>query len=151
MTLVALSFLTDGVTLSMLCAAAGLVFAVFLIFKVIKASPGNARMQEIAGAIQEGAKAYLNRQVVTISSIAAVIFVLLFFFKDHPTAIGFVVGAACSLAAGFIGMRIAVLADNRTTQAATVSRTGAMRVDFNGGAVPGPHVAGPARLRVSLC
>ena len=70
MNLLALSFLTSGVSLSMLCAAAGLVFAFFLIFAVIKSSPGNARMQEIAGAIQEGAKAYLNRQVVTISAIA---------------------------------------------------------------------------------
>ena len=78
MTLLALSFLTSGVSLSMVCAAAGLVFAFFLIFAVIKSSPGNARMQEIAGAIQEGAKAYLNRQVMTISAIAVVIFILLF-------------------------------------------------------------------------
>ena len=68
MTLLALSFLSSGILLSMLCAVAGLVFAFFLIFAVIKASPGNARMQEIAGAIQEGAKAYLNRQVITISA-----------------------------------------------------------------------------------
>ncbi len=121
----------------MVCAATGLVFAFFLIFAVIRASPGNERMQEIAGAIQEGAKAYLNRQVITISSIAVVIFILLFIFKDHPTAIGFLVGAACSFSAGFIGMRIAVLANTRTTQAATKSRTAAMRVAFNGGAVTG--------------
>ena len=150
MTLLALSFLSSGITLSMLCAVAGLVFAFFLIFSVIKASPGNARMQEIAGAIQEGAKAYLNRQVITISAIAVVIFILLFFFKDHPTAIGFVVGAACSLAAGFIGMRIAVLANTRTTQAATKSRTAAMRVAFNGGAVTGLLVVGLALLSVGI-
>src|SRR5450432_1074606 len=149
MTLLALSILDSGVSLAMLCAAAGLVFAFILIFSVIRASPGNARMQEIAGAVQEGAKAYLHRQVVTISAIAAVIFVLLFIWKDHATAIGFVVGAACSLSAGFIGMRIAVLANTRTTQAAaTKSRTAAMRVAFNGGAVTGLLVVGLALLSV---
>jgi K(+)-stimulated pyrophosphate-energized sodium pump len=150
MTLLALSFLTSGVMLSMLCAGAGLVFAFFLIFAVIKASPGNARMQEIAGAIQEGAKAYLNRQVMTISAIALVIFILLFIWKDHATAVGFLVGAVCSLSAGFIGMRIAVLANSRTTQAATKSRTTAMRVAFNGGAVTGLLVVGLALLSVGI-
>ena len=150
MTLLALSFLTSGVSLSMVCAVAGLVFAFFLIFAVIKSSPGNARMQEIAGAIQEGAKAYLNRQVITISAIAVVIFILLFIWKDHATAVGFLVGAACSLSAGFIGMRIAVLANTRTTQAATKSRTAAMRVAFNGGAVTGLLVVGLALLSVGI-
>ncbi len=146
----ALSILDSGVWLSMLCAVAGLAFAYFLILSVIKASPGNARMQEIAGAIQEGAKAYLNRQVMTISSIAVVIFILLFIWKDHATAAGFVIGAACSLAAGFIGMRIAVLANTRTTQAAMTSRTAAMRVAFNGGAVTGLLVVGLALLSVGI-
>ncbi|MEO6871387.1 MAG: sodium-translocating pyrophosphatase [Chthoniobacterales bacterium] len=146
----ALTILDSGIYLAMLCAVGGLVFAYFLILSVIKASPGNARMQEIAGAIQEGAKAYLNRQVVTISSIAVVIFILLFIFKDHPTAVGFVIGAVCSLAAGFIGMRIAVLANVRTTQAATTTRTAAMRVAFNGGAVTGLLVVGLALLSVGL-
>ena len=94
MTFLALSLLTSGISLSLLCAAVGLIFAFILIFTVVKSSPGNARMQEIAGAIQEGAKAYLNRQVITISSIAVVIFLLLFFFKDHASAVGFVVGAS---------------------------------------------------------
>ncbi len=153
MTLFALSFLSSGITISMLCAVAGLVFAFFLILAVSKASPGNARMQEIAAAIQEGAKAYLNRQVITISAIATVIFVLLFLFmKDGAgaTAIGFLIGAFCSLVAGYIGMRIAVLANVRTTQAASSSRTKALRVAFNGGAVTGLLVVGLALLSVGI-
>nr|MBA2743392.1 sodium-translocating pyrophosphatase [Chthoniobacterales bacterium] len=107
-------------------------------------------MREIAGAIEEGAKAYLHRQVVTISAIAAVIFILLFIFKDGATAVGFLIGASCSLAAGYIGMRIAVLANVRTTQAASSSRTAALRVAFNGGAVTGLLVVGLALLSVAI-
>ena len=150
MTPLAFSMLHSGVTLSMVCAVLGLVFAFGLIQRVIAASPGNERMREIAGAIQEGAKAYLNRQVITISAIAAVIFVLLLIFKDKTTAIGFVIGAFCSLAAGYIGMRIAVLANVRTTQAATTSRGAALRVAFNGGAVTGLLVVGLALLSVGI-
>jgi K(+)-stimulated pyrophosphate-energized sodium pump len=150
MTPLALSLINSGIAISMGCAIAGLVFAFVLILAVIKKSPGNERMKQISSAIQEGAKAYLNRQVVTISSIAVVIFLLLFFFKDHSTAVGFVIGAACSLAAGYIGMRIAVLANVRTTQAATTSRTGAMRAAFNGGAVTGLLVVGLALLSVGI-
>jgi len=134
----------------MLCAVIGLVFAFFLIITVIRRSPGNEKMREISAAVQEGAKAYLHRQVVTISAIAVVIFLLLFFFKDHPTAIGFVIGAFCSLAAGYIGMRIAVLANVRTTQAASIARTAALRIAFNGGAVTGLLVVGLALLAVSI-
>src|SRR6184192_764083 len=105
MILVALSLLNSGVPLSMLCAVIGLAFAFFLIATVIRKSAGNERMRQISAAVQEGAKAYLNRQVVTISAIAVIIFILLFIFKDHLTAIGFIVGAFCSLSAGFIGMR----------------------------------------------
>jgi K(+)-stimulated pyrophosphate-energized sodium pump len=150
MTILALNLLESGVHLSMFCAVIGLAFAFFLIAAIKRLSPGNERMRQISAAVQEGAKAYLNRQVITISAIAVVIFVLLFFFKDHPTAIGFVVGAFCSLSAGFIGMRIAVLANVRTTQSATKSRTAALRVAFNGGAVTGLLVVGLALLAVSI-
>ena len=146
----AFSLLDSGVHLSMLCAAIGLAFAFFLITAVIRKSAGNERMQQISAAVQEGAKAYLNRQVVTISAIAVVIFILLFIFKDHPTAIGFVIGAFCSLSAGLIGMRIAVIANVRTTQAASQSRTAALRIAFNGGAVTGLLVVGLALLAVSI-
>jgi K(+)-stimulated pyrophosphate-energized sodium pump len=146
----ALNLLDSGVHLSMLCAAIGLIFAFVLIAIVARAPAGNERMREISGAVLEGAKAYLNRQVVTISVIAVVIFILLFVFKDHPTAVGFVVGAFFSLSAGFIGMRIAVIANVRTAQAASVSQTKALRMAFNGGAVTGLLVVGLALLSVSI-
>ena len=150
MTFLALNILHSGVTLSMVCAIAGLAFAFFLIKAVIRLSPGNERMRQIAGAIEEGAKAYLKRQVMTISVIAVVIFILLYIFRDQATAMGFLIGAFCSLAAGYIGMRIAVLANTRTTQAATQSRSAAMRVAFNGGAVTGLLVVGLALLAVGI-
>ncbi|PYJ78925.1 MAG: sodium-translocating pyrophosphatase [Verrucomicrobia bacterium] len=150
MILFGLTILNSGVPLSMLCAVIGLVFAFFLILAIMRHSPGNERMREISAAVQEGAKAYLNRQVKTISVIAVVIFILLLIFKDHPTAVGFVIGAFCSLAAGFIGMRVAVLANVRTAQAASIARLNALRMGFNGGAVTGLLVVGLALLSVSI-
>ena len=150
MILFGLTILNSGVPLSMLCAIIGLAFAFFLILAIMRHSSGNERMREISAAVQEGAKAYLNRQVKTISVIAVVIFILLFIFKDHPTAIGFVIGAFCSLAAGFIGMRVAVLANVRTAQAASIARLNALRMGFNGGAVTGLLVVGLALLSVSI-
>src|SRR6266511_3367319 len=145
-----LTILNSGVPLSMVCAAIGLVFALFLIAAVMRSPSGTERMREISAAVQEGAKAYLNRQVKTISIIAVVIFVLLLIFKHPPTAIGFVVGAFCSLAAGFIGMRVAVLANVRTAQAASIGRLNALRMAFNGGSVTGLLVVGLALLSVSI-
>src|SRR5262249_33165665 len=150
MIFLAFNILTAGVPLSMVCAVIGLAAAFYLIAVVVRSPSGNERMRQIAGAVQEGAKAYLNRQVITISSIAVIIFILLFIFKDRPTAVGFVIGAFCSLSAGFIGMRIAVVANVRTTQAATMSITKALRMAFNGGAVTGLLVVGLALLAVSI-
>src|SRR5438045_949560 len=150
MSFLALNLLDSGVQLSMLCAVIGLIFAFVLIAIVARSPAGNERMRQISGAVLEGAKAYLNRQVVTIGVIAVIIFILLFIFKDRPTAIGFVLGAFCSLSAGFIGMRIAVVANVRTTQAATESINKALRMAFNGGAVTGLLVVGLALLSVSI-
>src|SRR5881396_1353078 len=146
----AFNILTSGVPLSMVCAVIGLAAAFFLIAAVVRSPSGNQRMRQISGAVQEGAKAYLNRQVITISSIAVIIFILLFIFKDHATASGFVIGAFCSLAAGFIGMRVAVLANVRTAQAATVARLNALLMAFNGGSVTGLLVVGLALLSVGI-
>jgi K(+)-stimulated pyrophosphate-energized sodium pump len=142
--------LGSGVWLALLCALVGLGFAYYLVRSVISCSPGNDRMRQIAGAVEEGAKAYLHRQLVSVGLIAAVIFVILIFARGFYTSIGFLVGAACSMAAGYIGMRIAVLSNSRTAQAAMTSKHAALRVAFNGGAVTGLLVVGLALLSVGL-
>ncbi|HZC59920.1 MAG TPA: sodium/proton-translocating pyrophosphatase, partial [Chthoniobacterales bacterium] len=142
--------LESAVWLALLCALVGLGFAYYLVRTVIACSRGNERMIQIANAVQEGAKAYLNRQLISVGLIAGVIFVILFFLRGPYTSIGFVVGAACSMAAGYIGMRIAVLSNSRTAQAATTSKHAALRVAFNGGAVTGLLVVGLALLSVGI-
>lgn len=146
--ILALSLAESGVQLSMGCAVVGLLFAIGLIITILRSSPGNARMREIAGAVEEGAKAYLRRQIRTISVIAVIIFALLYYFKNASTAWGFALGAICSLIAGYIGMRIAVLANTRTAEAASHSRHKALRIAFNGGAVTGLLVVALALLSV---
>jgi K(+)-stimulated pyrophosphate-energized sodium pump len=142
--------LASGVWLALLCALVGLGFAYYLIRSVISCSPGNDRMIQIASAVEEGAKAYLNRQLVSVGLIAAVIFVILIFARGFYTSVGFLVGAVCSMAAGYIGMRVAVLSNSRTAQAAMSSKHAALRVAFNGGAVTGLLVVGLALLSVGL-
>src|ERR1700735_5612733 len=106
--------LGSGVWLALLCALVGLRFAYYLGRSVIACSRGNDRMRPTACAVEEGAKAYLNRQLVSVGVIAAAIFVILIFARGFYTSLGFLVGAACSMAAGYIGMRIAVLSNSRT-------------------------------------
>lgn len=148
---VATSFLeSNGLPLAIALALIGLAYAFYLI-KTVKASPaGNERMKQIAGAIEEGAKAYLHRQLLSISAIAVVLVILIAIFKDIPTAAGFVLGAACSLVAGFVGMRVAVIANVRTAEGATVSRKKALQAAFNGGAVTGLLVVGLALFAISV-
>src|SRR5256884_8082046 len=111
----AFDILQSGVRLSLICAVIGLGCAFLLITVILRCSPGNERMRQISGAVQEGAKAYLNRQGLTISVIAVIIFLLLFFFKDHPTAFGFFLVAFCLLAGGFFVLRLRGLANARVT------------------------------------
>ncbi|MDZ4787945.1 MAG: sodium-translocating pyrophosphatase [Blastochloris sp.] len=140
-----------GVPISLVASLLGLAFAGGLIAWIFRQSPGNDKMQEIALAIQQGAKAYLNRQVITISVISVGLFILLWFLRDGwAVSVGFLVGAAFSLLAGYLGMRIAVLANVRTAFAASISRTKALRVAFNGGAVTGMLVVGLALLSVGV-
>jgi K(+)-stimulated pyrophosphate-energized sodium pump len=143
--------LNNGIILSILLGVGGLVYAVVLIKKIMACSAGNDAMKRVAGAIQEGAKAYLSRQVRTVSVIAIIITALLFWWKGSAAVpVGFLLGAICSMIAGFIGMRIAVVANVRTTQAATESSIAALRVAFNGGAVTGLLVVGLALVAVSV-
>jgi K(+)-stimulated pyrophosphate-energized sodium pump len=138
------------VAFSLLCALVGLGAAVLLIKRVLRSPAGNERMREVADAIQEGAKAYLRRQILTIGGIAIVILILLAVLRDLPTAMGFLLGAICSLSAGYIGMRVAVVANVRTAQGATLSRKTALQAAFNGGAVTGLLVVGLALLSVGI-
>jgi K(+)-stimulated pyrophosphate-energized sodium pump len=140
-----------GIQLSLAASVVGLIFAAALIRWILAQSPGTEKMLEIAQAIQEGAKAYLNRQVITIGLISIILFFVIWWLrKDLVTSLGFVLGAVCSLAAGYLGMRIAVLANVRTAAAARTSSRRALRVSFNGGAVTGMLVVGLALLSVGI-
>ncbi len=132
----------------MAVAVVAIVAAICLAKRIKAASPGTPLMQQVAGAIEEGAKAYLNRQLSTVSVIALIIFALIWLLKDALTGCGFLLGAACSLLAGYIGMRVAVLANVRTAQGATHSRHRAMQMAFGGGAVTGLLVVGLGLLSV---
>jgi K(+)-stimulated pyrophosphate-energized sodium pump len=142
--------LDTGIWISLICALLGLGAALYLIKIIAGYSPGNDTMRRIAGAIEEGAKAYLNRQILSVSVIALIIFFVLGFTRDFFIAFGFLIGAGCSMAAGYIGMRIAVISNCRTAQAATTSIESALRVAFNGGAVTGLLVVGLGLLSVGI-
>lgn len=136
----------------LICTLVGIVGVLFAISlaTIVKAAPaGNEKMQEIAKAIQEGAIAYLNRQLKSMAIVGVIIFVIIFAFLGAKSALGFLIGAVASFIAGYVGMRVSVIANVRTAEAARNGLAAGLAIAFKGGAVTGMMVAGLALTSVA--
>ena len=141
------SFLTNhGVVVALVCAACAVVYGLLTTRSLLALSPGNERMQSISLAVQQGARAYLNRQYTTIALVGAVVFVALIFVQNIAVACGFLIGGILSGSAGFVGMNVSVRSNARVAEAARGGVGPALSTAFRGGAITGMLVVGLALL-----